>query len=63
MPDQSAEVHGEMSLSQVIMRAKTCLKCATTNAWDAETCTECKADLTDVHGLTEDRGIVSRGEF
>jgi len=62
MPDQSAEVHGEMSLSQVIMRAKVCPTCETRNAWDAVACT-CGADLTDVKGPTEDRGIVSRGEF
>lgn len=63
MPEMEAEVHGELSLSQVILRAKTCPECAARNAWDAETCTECKADLSDVRGPTEDRGIVSRGTF
>lgn len=63
MPDQNAETHGELSLSQIILRAKTCPNCATTNAWNAEACTECGADLTDVKGPTEDRGIVSRGTF
>lgn len=63
MSDQTAEVHGELSLSQVILRAKVCPECAARNAWDAASCTECSADLTNVQGPTEDRGIVSRGTF
>ena len=63
MPDQSAEFQGEATLSQKVLRAKTCPKCATSNAWDAEACAECGADLSDVHGPVVDRGIVSRGNF
>lgn len=63
MPEQSAEFHGEATLSQKVLRAKTCPECITTNAWNAEACTNCGADLSDVQGPVEDRGIVSRGTF
>ena len=63
MPDQNAEFHGEATLSQKVLRAKTCPECATVNSWDADSCTACGAVLTEVQGPIEDRGIVSRGDF
>lgn len=63
MPNNDAEVHGELMLSQVVMKAKPCPGCATTNAWNAAACTECGAELTEVHGGQEDLGVTTREEF